>query len=219
MWRRRLPWELMWTCINNQMPKLEAEYPGPRRPKASYRAPSFSWASVDMVVEPGHYQPGTTLCIRIKDVKLDFVTNDPTGQCKGGHLVLECRLQRAHFTDPRESINPSSRKCHITGFDGSIVDIYPQLDELPSYFEPVGRNDLYSIAWEYNSYGGLSYYRYLLFQAVDPSAGIFQRIGRARHIYPQEDLDCMERRISDGPEAANYPCLKYEDGWHTIKVI
>lgn len=223
MWRRRLPWHLMWRCDQVS----EAECPGPRRPKASYRAPSFSWASVDTIVKPGNYQPWATSCIRIKDVKLDFVvTNDPTGQCKGGHLTIACRLQRAHFTHPKQPTEPISRKYHITGSGGSMVDRYPHLDELPGYFEPVGRDDLYSVAWEYRHFhdsDGRDPTRlrceYLLFQAIDPSAGIFQRVGTAWCYYNVEDFDCMEQRISDGPEAANYPCLKYEDGWHTINVI
>lgn len=216
MWRRRLPSELMWQCDNDRM--SETEYPGPRRPKASYRAPSFSWASVDAFIKPRGYQPGAISCIRIMDVKLDFVvSNDPTGQCKGGHMVLQCRLQRAVLTRRK---NETRWTLHITGSDGSLVDIeLLHLDELHCYFEPVGRYDLYGVAWEYDSHPGVSHLNcyYLLFQAVDPIAGVFQRVGTAETCY--RDEDCMKQGLSAGPGAANYPCLKYQDGWHTIKVI
>lgn len=224
MWRRRLLRELMWICDNDQMSKLEAEYPGPRRPKASYRAPSFSWASVNAIIEPcwGDIKEGTT-CIRIVDVELDFVAaNNPISQCKGGYLVLQCRLQRAVFTH-REGpllvgqgfIRRTLVTLHLTMSNGSLVeDDSPELDELPSHFEPVGRHDLYGVPWEDTSW---DFCGYLLLQAVDPSAGVFQRIGTASIYHPENNW--KEWGLSSGPEAANYPCLKYEDGWHTIKVI
>lgn len=220
MWRRHLGSDLLWYCVNSGM--SEAEYPGPRRSRTDYRAPSFSWASVDAIVRYSGFIEEENVIISIMDVKLDFVTDDFTGLCRSGHLVFQGRLQRAIFTHkPRKA---GDRTLRITGSDGVLLGMTNLgLDELPSYFEPVGRHDLYGVAWAFHPDEFLSEgpqptieVEYILFHAVDPGVGVFQRIGSATYTcYDEDRKSCL----SAGPEAAYYPCLMYKDGQPTIKVI
>ena len=216
MWRRRLQLELMWYCDNSHM--TEAEYPGPRRP-SEYRAPTFSWASMDAIIIPPHEQNNEHgIGVQILDLKLDFVAEDATGLCTGGYLTIKCRLQRTEIGYGDVSRLIGGRTVHIAR-SGTMTKIGPPiLDELPSFFEPVARDDLYSVAWGTTKFDSrpVVWVRYLLLQVVDKDAGAFRRIGTSTHYGHPSD---PSRYVSAGPEAVNYPCLSYNEGWHTIKII
>ncbi|KAK6836384.1 hypothetical protein PG987_006879 [Apiospora arundinis] len=179
MWRRDLRNGILWYCSAKMD---EKEYPGPRR-SSEYRAPTFSWASMDAEIcmaLPVPYRHETYA--KILDCQLDFVTGDVTGLCRGGHLVLQCRLQRLIFRHRRGTHGwESPYKADLITPTGTLREIKsPHLDELPSFFQPVARYDLYAIlwaGWEWILPGSTRLLYHLLLQAVDKEPGTFRRIG------------------------------------------
>ena len=88
MWRRYLSNELLWNVSNqrqgNQSPPMRSE---------QYRAPSFSWASVDGCITVPPISDQGMLC-SVEDVWIVYVTDDTTGLIKGESLTLKGTLKR-----------------------------------------------------------------------------------------------------------------------------
>ncbi|KAK8859717.1 heterokaryon incompatibility protein [Apiospora arundinis] len=215
MWRRDLSHGILWYCSEEMD---EKKYPGPRRP-SEYRAPTFSWASMDAKISMVFFRAyNTKTYIKILDYQLNFVTTDATGLCRGGHLILQCRLQRLIFRHRRKRGGwMSPYKVDLIRPTGTLRSIpRPYLDELTSFFSPVARYDLYAILWTGLEYdlGDTCFPGYYLFlQAVHKEPGTFRRIGLGK-TYRDPDVGGYR-----GMEAGHYPCLSYKDGWHTIRVI
>ncbi|RSL44660.1 hypothetical protein CEP53_011129 [Fusarium sp. AF-6] len=84
MWRRYLEGELLWMVQGNHHTT---------RPK-EYRAPTWSWASIDGPVIPGQPRIQDSL-ITVQDYHLDYWTDDKTAAIRGGWLRLRGVLRRA----------------------------------------------------------------------------------------------------------------------------
>ncbi|KAH8808826.1 heterokaryon incompatibility protein-domain-containing protein [Xylogone sp. PMI_703] len=81
LWKKLLPSQLLWTVTYCQPPNRPSSY----RPKI-YRAPSWSWASVEGEISPAPpAQDG--LLVQILEYSITPVTNDSTAQVKHGHLT------------------------------------------------------------------------------------------------------------------------------------
>lgn len=96
MWRFCLESQLLWWVQHRRQANNEPSV----RP-AEYRAPSFSWASVDGCISPGDFTDKGIL-LEVVDVKLDYVTEDVTGPVKGGSLQVKgslMKLKLEHDTD------------------------------------------------------------------------------------------------------------------------
>jgi hypothetical protein len=95
LWRPLLPWALLWTPAYNATP---------RRP-THYRAPSWSWASVDSEVdfhlEP-HYAQYASF-VSVLDCRIFPLEDDPFLQVVDGYLRLRCLLFRLDQTYPDET--------------------------------------------------------------------------------------------------------------------
>ncbi|KAH7323888.1 heterokaryon incompatibility protein-domain-containing protein [Rhexocercosporidium sp. MPI-PUGE-AT-0058] len=82
LWRQDLCRDLLWR--RNEMYTL----PEPRRPE-EYRAPSWSWASLDGRIEfAGPANVHDEFKIRIDSVKMDLAGSDPMGQVFGGTIKV-----------------------------------------------------------------------------------------------------------------------------------
>jgi hypothetical protein len=93
------------------------------RPRPDYRAPTWSWASVDgpvLFAERG--ESGYNPLIKVIRTEITLVSEDPTGAVAGGYMVVEGSLR---------NVSSSSRESFLKGFDVKF-DIEP---------EPIG--DLY----------------------------------------------------------------------------
>jgi hypothetical protein len=89
LWRRHLVPELLWYCVGTHMGGRKII---PKRP-LQYRAPSWSWASIDgrgVQISPTH---GDHL-VSILDAHVTPVTTDVTGQIKDGYIRLRGCLVR-----------------------------------------------------------------------------------------------------------------------------
>jgi hypothetical protein len=76
MWRRYLEGELLWVVQGNHHTGCWT------RPR-EYRAPSWSWASIDGPITPGEPRIQDSL-ITIEDYHLDYWTRDKTSAIRGG---------------------------------------------------------------------------------------------------------------------------------------
>ncbi|KAH9242161.1 hypothetical protein K456DRAFT_1857747 [Colletotrichum gloeosporioides 23] len=89
LWRSRMPRNLLWQVSNPA-----------KRPKG-YRAPSWSWASVDnaslFTYHEGYswFPKRHRVLVSVIEATTTPLTSDDTGQLQGGSLTLKCRLLRA----------------------------------------------------------------------------------------------------------------------------
>jgi hypothetical protein len=91
LWRDDFIRNLLW-----YVEVLESGNGGPSRRPQNYRAPSWSWASIDggKVVmgsqsdERYRHEGNSSPEVQIIDVRIDLLTSDPTGQVKYGSLQL-----------------------------------------------------------------------------------------------------------------------------------
>ena len=138
LWRKDLPIQLLWTvaCFEpaNFMP-----LPRPR----IYRAPSWSWASVDGKIESYHYQYENYegILVTILDAGVTPVGADSTGQIKDGYIRLNGRIFPAELLQVQGLGWPVSHTLRvnsedIVGFFDS--DTEPQaLGNSSIYFLPI----------------------------------------------------------------------------------
>ncbi|KAF2498926.1 HET-domain-containing protein [Lophium mytilinum] len=90
-WKSALPYSLAWAkpvghmFFDGWMAKYGRLENACGRSSATYRAPSWSWASIDGLVTFGRIE--TTLC-RVQDVIVNTVGGDPTGRVVNGQLTL-----------------------------------------------------------------------------------------------------------------------------------
>ena len=90
LWETALEDQLLWQVTR----KLQANGTPSKRPPF-YRAPSWSWLSIDAVIttfQPSHIPA----LIEIKHTHIDLLNdNHPTGQIIGGHIIVSCHLLQA----------------------------------------------------------------------------------------------------------------------------
>ncbi|KAL8719116.1 MAG: hypothetical protein Q9225_003828 [Loekoesia sp. 1 TL-2023] len=218
MWRRYLASELLW-WVNDHWRR---DFLPSNRPH--YRAPSFSWTSVDGSISPGRLSDYSSLCF-IEDVRIDYATEDTTGLVKGGYLILKSTLKRLHLRSARK---PGTYLMNINGRDmirnpdkeGNGMERQIELDVCKPDFNaeneartlclvPIrGPHDDRS-SWARPSLGGL-----VLQHQGD---GEFYRIG-IWSTNVAEEIDFIQAHHGN---EGSLPCLAYnsQDRMHTIKII
>lgn len=92
LWRRHLPYHLLWF-------KERASPTSFRLSNANYRAPSWSWASLDgeITTHPISHINGEQILIKLLDVHITAVGPDVTGQVSGARLFLRGLLKPASW--------------------------------------------------------------------------------------------------------------------------
>ncbi|KAF4874882.1 hypothetical protein CGCSCA1_v005843 [Colletotrichum siamense] len=97
LWRSRMPRNLLWQVSD------------PAKRPERYRAPSWSWASVDnascFTSHEGYswFPKRHRVLVSVIEATTTPLTSDDTGQLQGGSLTLKCRLLRAILAKgPRE---------------------------------------------------------------------------------------------------------------------
>ncbi|KXH61346.1 heterokaryon incompatibility protein [Colletotrichum nymphaeae SA-01] len=89
LWRSRMPRNLLWQVFE------------PANRPERYRAPSWSWASVDNTSLCSYhkcysdYSKPHRVLVSVVEAATTPLTSDDTGQLQGGSLTLKCRLLRA----------------------------------------------------------------------------------------------------------------------------
>ena len=219
MWRRYLASELVWFVVPNDFGKLNHELAGP---PVSYRAPSFSWTSVDGVIAPG-IPYAKEILLEIEAVHLDYVTNDVTGAVKGGYLQLRGRLKQIQLLRRLKG----KRNQWILVMNGTEIstleergcagEMQPSVrldDRRESFAESVVGKSLYYIPASMSTNPESNLYL-LLLEVLEESRGTFRRIGLVRSFVHAT----KEALLATGENESGLPCREYRNGLHSITII
>ena len=223
MWRKYLESALLWHV--NYQEKVDGS---PSSRPAAYRAPSWSWASVDGIIRMG-ITSEQHLAIKVYDMKLKHATEDTTGVVTGGWLDLSGSLKPMRL----RQIDNGVRKRWYIVIDDTFVR--PQDESLEDYdrlgpnlhldVPPSGDNAFDTDNAEQRLFFMTGrtpseeneYIPILLLRLVDVENTVFERIGLAI----SGTGDGQEMLLAELEEEAKrkQPCLRYENGMHTIRII
>lgn len=87
LWRGCLATQLLWYCLSHATSRVHP-----------YRAPSFSWASLDAPILVPTYWKHEHELLRVLDVSITTLTDDTTGQVTGGYLRLQGYLKKLELS-------------------------------------------------------------------------------------------------------------------------
>lgn len=211
LWRQWLPSQLLW------------RYDSPRTRPYEYRAPSWSWASVNAQTNFGltagrSYDLG--IVASVVDVKIESPGQDTTGQVTGGHLRLRGPLCTAQFQPRKETdISRQSRVgVRLGGLERSGLIYEDVLGELEASDDTIGGHQYHFFVIELESRnpgtlpGTLAG---LILQPTGIQIGQFRRRGVVHLPLNEADIGI--------PEMGQEPWLQYEashgDDNYTITLI
>jgi hypothetical protein len=217
MWREQLELSLLWYVHRYQT--------APR--PVSYRAPSWSWASVDGQIAPGH--TFENCLIHVEGVVINHVSEDTTGAVTGGWLDLRgilkpMRLRQEDYGQGPEwfisidnpivgyGVREDDRKIQTVFLDNRPINgsaFESDSDEERLFFMPAREEAT-------NPRLGASFIC-LLLRLLEPENATFERIGVAT-ASPDERRKLLLEEL-DEETKARLPCLRYEKGLHTIRII
>ncbi|KAI4186060.1 MAG: hypothetical protein L6R41_003717 [Letrouitia leprolyta] len=209
MWRRYLASQLLWYVSDH----LKRGFRPNNRP-TNYRAPSFSWASVDGSITLGRLSDDCSLC-SIEDVSIEYCTEDTTGLVEGGYMIIKGTLKCLYL---RSTGKPGSYLMKVNGqvinngktwLDVCKVDYNAESDAQKLFVLPIrGPLDGHP-SWTSPSIAGL-----VLRHQVD---GVFFRLGT----WSTDIADEINVIQGNHNNETSLPCLAYNshDHEHTIKVI
>ncbi|KAH4038778.1 hypothetical protein HBH98_061620 [Parastagonospora nodorum] len=219
MWRRDLEIQLLWH---------RGEDPTSYTRPETYRAPSWSWASLDgsIVMNARHFD-SSDLKAHIEDVVPVHKTEDSTGQVRHGYLDLKGELKplclapnlnwphenNIHIVVQKSRWSTEAYMRHIdtnTGFDVSGVPSSHRL------------NDSWERRLFYMTVVASRDYVAALMLRVGADEDVHERIGLIELIRGVEDNDGFENGFLAGLDDSikkTLPCLRYEDGKHTVRIV
>ncbi|TKA74899.1 hypothetical protein B0A55_03762 [Friedmanniomyces simplex] len=126
LWRQGLEEQLLW-CVLKEGQTTMSTAAGP----AVYRAPSWSWASINgpVLVKTPTMLALKHASIEVLDAKTEFVDpSNPFGQVQSGFLRLRCMLARGYLRERIEVMKTNwtfrSKQLAATPFDTSDPDRY-----------------------------------------------------------------------------------------------
>lgn len=124
LWRSRMSRNLLWQISN------------PAKRPERYRAPSWSWASVDnaslFTYHEGYswFPKRHRVLVSVIEATTTPLTSDDTGQLQGGSLTLKCRLLRANLAKgPRDGQIGAEKLETIEG-----IRIHHQREKWAGYY-------------------------------------------------------------------------------------
>ena len=215
MWRSRLEYYLLWRRIDVQgeVNRSLSSRPNP------YRAPTWSWAAVDGEVETAHRVTSPELAFHVRDLHLEYATEDTTGAITGGWLDIAGHLKPVQLHKPKDaeedwymSVNDEIVQSK-TGYRPSIyLDVSPPSDTAFDVDNAARRLFFMTCARPSDSNNWLLL---LLFRLKDTEEKLFERIGLAV-AYQFEGQEGLQL---DEDVKRNLPCQSYENGLHTIRII
>lgn len=191
-----------------------------------YRAPTFSWASVDS--SNGITYGETTdkgLLIKVKDYSLAYRTNDRFGLVTGGYISLSGMLKKAKLEGSREH-SSTAYSWQIVKYDKPYGRKHFNL-ALDSCFDDTNfwpifgpRGQIYCLIAARGI--GTKYLICLLLQLKDRATGTYIRVGWTK--ISQYDQDSQKLIVEPTGEEAGMPCVSWdaeagERGEHTIIVV
>ncbi|KAL9117110.1 MAG: hypothetical protein Q9187_006358, partial [Circinaria calcarea] len=167
LWKNTLAQELLWMVLRER----QANGSPSARP-SDYRAPSWSWLSIDGNIKQCVPNSEPTL-IEVKTIHIDLLDeNHPTGQIKGGYIVVQCHLVPANYRT-NASFDPNIAQNYLL-FDGKEIGtttvFFDEAERKPSEDEPIFCLPIVV----YRSYTGV---QGLILLPTRKKAAEYQRIG------------------------------------------
>lgn len=236
IWRKNLVNQIVWETYFHGQGRF---YPTPGQPH--YRAPSWSWASIDHpIFYFGKWSLGESdqPLIEVEDVQVEYASGDDTGRIQNAWLDLKGNLKPLYLTrtqgtdreqdEPWDAVFLPEYGAPRPPFDDFIFCGAAQLDN-PLVEERIIQHD---------SENGLLFYmpiarfqgdyendykrddaanKFLFFRLVNTEGKLFQRLGLGR-INSSKGLKLLQGELTEDVKRA-LPCLRYEDGKHTIRII
>ena len=225
MWREHLERTLMWRVCDTTA----------SRPKV-YVAPSWSWASLDGNVRAPP-RGADKYAIHVEDVVLEHATEDVTGAVASGWLdVRGClkpmKLQRFdhkyHGTPWSMTVNQDVAREQDKSTEDSEqrdvpIPIYVELDIAPTsdseFDDDNEEGNLFFMPVSEPQDRAVQHSLSLMLRLVDKATPSFQRIGVIETLSDQAEGRKQLWKELDGATKARLPCLRYENGLHTIRII
>jgi hypothetical protein len=223
MWRCKLEGQLLWSVYR----RLSDAADKAQRP-STYRAPSWSWLSV----EGGEISlvacSWKMLHFEVLDLSLKHGAQGQMGLVTDGSITLRGHLRAFYMR--RERFRHNSRAYWAMTMDSAPINVTIQLDIEPSDDVIGGRNIALHLllggTMHKHEVSQHAMHIMLLLRCVDQCAGVFERIGTASFNVAdvtedgargQEAWHRLNKKVVD---AASYPCVAYDGDadLHTIIV-
>ena len=215
MWRRFLPSELLWQVDHCRQVNHEPSL----RPR-EYRAPTWSWASVDGCINAASPTEGG-ICIAVKEISIEYVTEDRTSLVKGGYVLLQGTLKQLTLKrDP----GPITWTVTVNG-----IEIHPTAGEEWERLGPLVTLDidqqdfdrsnesrtLYCMPARKPTGENWTFYTCLILE--HHSDGAFRRVG----VFLTNKKELMQLIEADNENEAHLPCEEFDPSTriHTIRVV
>lgn len=230
LWRRFLEYELLWSTVSNIIhpPRNIGTTTDQRDSKEMYRCPSWSWASVDVQVNPGLIDvESSEILIEVLATHLEYATEDNTSSIRSGWLQLRGVLKRLSlvpYHSPGGLHNGAGNwDMYVNGVHVSETTEFVLREQQPhvkldAFHEDFSKQNseaaLYCMPGRIRQGDNGSIY-FLLFELLDRGSGIFRRIGLARGWGKAVKAKIMARNDDE----AAFPCEEYQNGLHSIRVI
>jgi hypothetical protein len=223
LWRADMEIQLLWYRKSS----LPGDVTVDSFPRA-YRAPTWSWASRDGEIGMEFVDSKYPIRFSIEDVVLQHATQDVTGCVTGGYLDLRGYLLPMNIdvtedfssgrlpsgmvpSDVLHTIRTGRSNTHRS----SSFKIY--LDDLESYASSIGNDSIEGRLFYMVSHDSENRFMVLLLR-VDPETSLYERIGIGRKHERGSTLESLVSTLKDQERAA-LPCLRYENGLHTIRIV
>ena len=192
MWRRSLPYQLLWTVMAPSKAKQIA------CPQDTYRSPSFSWFSTEGTVTMSRWRVQDSILFSVEDVTLDYETPDTTGPVKNGHIIIHgfVRTMRLY----KETDEQSSTQVTIGGVKMNASRVSWDSWTHESSFESLMSRslDVYCLIARWNMTGTSC--ECLILDHV--SSGTFKRIGICA-VGPTERIATIIEQSQNEPSIPN----------------
>lgn len=221
LWQWRLHGQLLWHVD-------PANHSGAfwGRRTSSYRAPTWSWLSVEGEISGGPYG-WSDFHFEIVNVSLTHATQDDTGAITSGSMTLKGHLRS--FQIHQEQMITLTRELRISWpitVGGQTISIGVSLDvPQQTYDEPNQKHELFLMLGATSPMNTVTkhvMHTLLLLKCIDEGAGIFERLGTAsfeidRGPHNRAAWQLLQEHDKD---EANFPCVSFDAGnrSHTIIV-
>jgi hypothetical protein len=224
LWRRNLVYQLPWVVFTGQ----QADGSPSTRP-LPYRAPTWSWLSVDGIVLVDYSSQGSRHA-EILEVDMEYQTAETIGLILRGSITLRGRLQtlQLHLNEADYVTNnyhkQSKPDWKLTAGGRKLLSPFPDDHEFDTYLD-VPQSDfshdhnakaLFLMAIDNNPDRG--YADMLLLKCMDRNKAIFHRFGVAM-LDTENFPDIWSAIQAHNEDEAGLPCLAYDSERHLHTII
>jgi hypothetical protein len=214
LWGIYMATQLLWYCKPYSTEDATFDSVPP-----AYRAPTWSWASTDRRVVMDYVDTRAKMLFRVTDVVLQHATEDVTGCVINGHLDLEGYLLPMSLHE--NILTPGPIQVIATGPRGSNkTNLFKMLLDAPKsrisgiLDDSTERRLFYMVATD------LEHTIPMLMLRVNLESSLFERIGIGLMLNDNKEatVETLLSTLSEQERTA-LPCLRYDNGMHTVRII